>query len=146
MNIINALKKYNVKNGELKRLNSKYKEINLKLDNWDRLKASTITDMPTHHDTDNRDKVGNIVISREQLEEDRMLLELKIAELDSLLLEVDSRLDCLKAEYKYILCKVYKDNLRISHFIKEYNDKFGIAEYETIKNYKNYAIKELLKL
>lgn len=146
MNIINSLKKYNIKNGELKRLSAKLKVIDLKLENWDKLKASTISDTPIHHDTEHGDKVGEIVSKREELEEDRKRIELDIAELNSFLIEIDSRLDCLQDNYKFVIEKQYKDNVKFSRIVRMYNEKFGIAEYKTVCSIKTNAINELLKL
>ncbi|MFX1296574.1 MAG: hypothetical protein ACFFD2_17175 [Promethearchaeota archaeon] len=98
MNIINALKKYNVKSGELKRLSSKLHEINLKLDNYDKIKAASMNAVPYKWDEDGQIKdaevmprgksgehssiVEDSVCSREELEDDKLMYEIKVAELN----------------------------------------------------------------
>lgn len=107
MNNIDYLKQYNSKSRELKKVSNRIKEIDIRLNNWDKLKAATITDMPTHHDTEHGDKVGDIVAGREELEQERLLLEVQQADLVSYIINVDTLLECLEYRYKYLLSKIY---------------------------------------
>jgi hypothetical protein len=146
LNNINALKQYNSKAGELKRLNARLKVIDIKLENWDKLKAATVSDMPMYHDNVTGDKVGEIVASREDLQEERQILELKVAELDCFIINVDTRLNCLKDNFRFILELSYKNFKPLRTVVEEYNKIIGIAEYDTVKKYKQQAIKEFLKI
>lgn len=146
MNIIKKLENYNRKSGELKRLQARLKTLHLQLDNWDRLKAQTITDMPMYHDTENGDKIGDIVERREELEEQVKDIELSIAKLNEFIIDVDSRLDCLKDNHRFILEKLYKDCIKFNRLVSDYNNIFGIAEYKTVNHHRSIAIKEFIKL
>jgi len=112
MSNIDLLSQYNNKQRELKRVTSRLNEIRIRLKNdWDKVKAATITDMPTHHDTEHGDKVGDIVASREELEEEEVFLEIQQSELNSYVINIDSMLDCLEFTHRYLLTKIYKDGL-----------------------------------
>jgi hypothetical protein len=131
LNNINALKQYNSKAGELKRLNARLKVIDIKLDNWDKLKAATVSDMPMYHDTENGDKVGKIVASREDLQEERQRVELEIAELNCFIIDIDTRLDCLGFEHRWLLDKKYRQGIFYTYAENRQNKNF----YELLKLY-----------
>ena len=111
MSNINDLKQYNNKKREYKQLEARLKVINIELDNWDKVQASSVTDMPIHHDTDHGDKIGDLVVSREEkyMECDR--LEYELAILSEFIINVDSLLECLEYPYRYLLEKIYKEGL-----------------------------------
>lgn len=143
MNIINALKKYNVKAGELKRLTARIRTIDLKLDNWDKLKASSISDMPIHHDNVNGDKIGDIVVSREQLQIERLAAELRIAELNSFIIDIDSRIDCLDDQHRYVIDKHYRQNTRLCKVHEKYKEDMEELSYRRIQEIKAEAEKQM---
>lgn len=134
MNLINALKQYNSKNGELKRLKARLEVIDLRLENWDNLKASSVTDMPIYHDTENGDKIGAMICKREDLQEDRNRIELEIAELNEFVVSVQTKLDCLNYLDAWLLKRKYIE--KKSNFIiyKEYNEEINVKEAQSINN------------
>lgn len=115
--------------------------IDIKLENWDKLKAATISDMPTYHDTEHGDKIGEIVASREELEEDRKRIELDIAELNEWVIDIDSKLQLMKYIDRWLLTKKYIDNMPIKVITNIYNKKIGISERQTVYNRINCAEK-----
>lgn len=147
---IEDLKRYNSKLGELKRLQARMKLIDLKLENWDKLKAATISDMPIHHDTEHGDKIGDIVASREDLNAEKERIELEIAELNCFIIDVDSRLDQLEYAHSYLLTNMFKLGLigkRSRPVLHEkYIKDIGIIERQGLSNVIGEAIREFNKL
>lgn len=137
MNNVNALKQYMTKAGDLKRLQHRLKVIDLKLDNWDKVKAATITDMPAHHDTEHGDKIGDIVASREELYNERDRIELEVAELNSFIIDIDCKLDLMDYALRWILEKIYKQGYwgnRSKEALHElYVKEIGIMEKNTFR-------------
>jgi hypothetical protein len=146
MTNVNQLKQYMTKKGEYDRLQARLKVINIELGNWDKVKAASITDMPTHHDTENGDKVGDIVGDRETKELERDRIEYELAKLSEYIIEVDCKLDCLQDNYRFILEQTYKHNKRFQRILKEYNDIFSLVVYDTLVKIKTKAHRELNKL
>lgn len=145
MNNINLLKQYSIKNSEFKSSIARLNEINTKLENWDKLKASTISDMPSNF-IDTKDKVGLIVSSREELQEEKVVLEIRISELNTFIVNVDSKLDCLQDNHKFILEETYKKFKRFKRIWKEYNNIFDVVEEITLRKIKTQAHREFLKI
>jgi len=139
MTNVNQLKQYMTKKGEYDRLQARLKVINIELENWDKVKAATITDMPTYHDTEHGDKVGEIVGNRESKELERDRIEYELAKLSEILITVDSKLDMLGYEHRWILDKKYRcgyfynytnnrQNKNFYALLKLYNKEIGIVE------------------
>jgi len=145
MSNVNQLKQYMTKKGEYDRLQARLKVINIELENWDKVKAATITDMPTYHDTEHGDKVGEIVGNRESKELERDRIEYELAKLSEFMIEVDSKLDCLKDNHKFILVRTYKDGYSFKRILKEYNTIFELVVEKTLRHIKTKAHKEYLK-
>jgi len=146
MSNVNQLKQYMTKKGEYDRLQARLKVINIELENWDKVKAATITDMPTYHDTEHGDKVGEIVGNRETKELERDRIEYELAKLSEYIIEVDSKLDCLQDNYRFILEQTYKHNKRFQRILKEYNEIFSLVVYDTLVKIKTKAHREFNKL
>ena len=139
MSNLNDLKQYNSKLGRLKRCESKLREHKLKLENYDKLKAATLSDMPTHRDDSECNSiVERSLMSRQDLEKEVLMLELEIAELNSFIVNVDSLLDCVDYRSKWILEAIYKTGLydkrhkELLH--KKYVDDVKIVSYRHFKD------------
>lgn len=109
---INQLKQYMSKKGEYDRLAARLKVVNIELENWDKIKAGTVTEMPIYRDkSENNSIVERSVTERyeKRLEVDR--IEHDLAKLSEEIIQVDSALDCLEYCYKYLLESIYKNGL-----------------------------------
>ena len=140
MSNVNQLKQYMTKKGEYDRLQARLKVINIELENWDKVKAATITDMPTYRDdSENNSIVERSATSREEKELERDRIEYELAKLSEILITVDSKLDMLGYEHRWILDKKYRcgyfynytENRQNKNFyalLKLYNKEIGIVE------------------
>lgn len=109
---INQLKQYMSKKGEYERLAARLKVVNIELENWDKIKAATITDMPTHRDkSENNSIVERSATTREEKLQEVDRIEYELCKLSEVLIQVDSALDCLEYSYKYLLDSIYKRGL-----------------------------------
>jgi len=146
MTNVNQLKQYMTKKGEYDRLQARLKVINIELENWDKVKAATITDMPTYRDdSENNSIVERSATSREEKELERDRIEYELAKLSEFMIDVDSKLDCLKDNHKFILIRTYKDGYSFKRILKEYNTIFELVVEKTLRHIKTKAHKEYLK-
>ena len=147
MSNVNQLKQYMTKKGEYDRLTARLKVINIELENWDKVKAASITDMPTYRDdSENNSIVERSATSREEKELERDRIEYELAKLSEYIIEVDSKLDCLQDNYRFILEQTYKHNKRFQRILKEYNEIFSLVVYDTLVKIKTKAHREFNKL
>lgn len=137
MNIINALKKYNVKAGELKRLTARLKVIDLKLDNWGIIESNTIKQ---------DEEILDVVNKKDDLILERIITEIKIAEINAFLCEIDTRIDCLGHVDKFLINKSFKENLTNDELYEEYIKFEKYVEYQTVIRNRDKALKKFSEI
>jgi hypothetical protein len=145
--MIKSLESYNRLVGDKEKIKAKIKTLKLKLEvTGCGIKSTYIKDMPTSKNKNkNESIVESVVLSKEKLQEQILLLEITISEIDESLIKINMAILKLNQDEKFIVKKFYIQNIKnYTTIAMLYKKEFGVYKHRsTIWRKLKKAIKKL---